>query len=341
MRIIVNPDQLHQMAQQLHRANNDLNGASGNIERVISGMSLEIRARTNVDERAAAARRQAEVLAERAESLAHFLEECAEAFRRADEQGIALGALLNARVGSDGSGIFGGRSPDWALGSIVSGSLFGVGGVIVKPKELTVTKLLSEAQEFYERQGNWWRGLGWKTNSEVDKMLPDVSGFSKSEVLTSREVETFLKDEFLPEHTSKRNLKKIEYTDEYVSDEPGSYVAGTCYTNRILGKSRIEINRQNENGATDAEEMKSTISHEVGHNVYYNVVPAKTRGSWKDISENSADDEYVSDYAKTEVEEDFAETYAVYMLDPEALNEISPEKYEFMREHVFDGKEYL
>ncbi|MBN1921594.1 MAG: hypothetical protein JW892_10135 [Anaerolineae bacterium] len=339
MRIIVNPDQLHQMAQQLHRANSDLRGASGNIGRVISGMSLEIRARTNVDERAVAARRQAEVLAERAESLAHFLEERAEAFRRADEQGIALGALLTARVGSDGSGILGGRLPDWVLGSIVSGALFGVGGVIVHTQWITVTGLLPEAQKLAERQGNWWRGYGWKTNAEVDKMLPDVSGFSKSEVLTSREVVTFLRNEFPPAHTSKRNLEKIEYTDQYKSEKPGYYVAGTCYTKD--GKSRIEINRQNKNGATDAGKMKSTISHEVGHNVHNNVMSAEMRDAWKEISQASADDEYVSDYAKTKVQEDFAETYAFYMLDPEALNEISPEKYEFMREHVFDGKEYL
>jgi hypothetical protein len=170
-------------------------------------------------------------------------------------------------------------------------------------------------------------------------MLPDVSGFSKSEVLTSREVMTFLRNEFPPSHNSNQNLEKIEYTDQYKSKKPGSYVAGTCYTKD--GKSRIEINRQNKDGATDAGEMKSTISHEVGHNVHNNVISAETRDAWKEISQNSADDEYVSNYAKTKVEEDFAETYAVYMLDPEALNEISPEKYEFMREHVFDGKEYL
>jgi hypothetical protein len=139
MRIIVNPDQLHQLAQQLHRANNDLRGANANIGRIVGGMSLEIRARTNVDERAVAARRQAEGLANQAESLARFLEDRAEAFRRADEQDLPLlaaqlawGNLLRGRGGGSTIGVPSGG---------VWGVLVGLGGVITQVSETKSTSL--------------------------------------------------------------------------------------------------------------------------------------------------------------------------------------------------------
>ncbi|MBN1921597.1 MAG: hypothetical protein JW892_10150 [Anaerolineae bacterium] len=140
MRIIVNPDQLHQVAQQLHRANSDLRGASSNIGRIVGGMSLEIRARTNVDERAIAARRQAEALAERANSLAHYLEECAEAFQRADGQGLGI------RVFGDGLGGLLGRIGA-VFGGVFSTVLSGLGGLLSPTPVSGMTQLLARISD--------------------------------------------------------------------------------------------------------------------------------------------------------------------------------------------------
>jgi hypothetical protein len=49
---------------------------------------------------------------------------------------------------------------------------------------------------------------------------------------------------------------------------------------------------------------------------------------------------FVSDYARTNEYEDFAETYRVYVYEPEVLRFYNPDKYEYMRQVVFDGREY-
>jgi len=49
---------------------------------------------------------------------------------------------------------------------------------------------------------------------------------------------------------------------------------------------------------------------------------------------------FVSEYAKTNQFEDFAESYMTYIRDPETLLFASPEKYQFMRDEVFFGREY-
>jgi hypothetical protein len=43
-----------------------------------------------------------------------------------------------------------------------------------------------------------------------------------------------------------------------------------------------------------------------------------------------ADAQFVSDYAATSPEEDYAETLATFLLDPEKLKRLAPEKYDFM-----------
>lgn len=45
-------------------------------------------------------------------------------------------------------------------------------------------------------------------------------------------------------------------------------------------------------------------------------------------------------YGITGPKEDFAETYANYILNNENLSKIEPERYQYMKENVFDGKEY-
>jgi hypothetical protein len=48
----------------------------------------------------------------------------------------------------------------------------------------------------------------------------------------------------------------------------------------------------------------------------------------------------VSDYARTDELEDFAESYMFYVRDPAVLRQASPEKYEFLRLELFAGREY-
>jgi WXG100 family type VII secretion target len=170
---------------------------------------------------------------------------------------------------------------------------------------------------------------------------PKVGSFGKSGVMSDEDVRKFLNKDFPAAHTDPAHLIEVEYTDTYVpGSKPGYYQAGLCTTYTKTHKSYIEINRQSPTGSSDKGKMKGTIAHEVGHNVYYNVIPEKARNDWDALSNGSKNTEYVSDYARTNVEEDFAETYRAYMLDPGKLKSASKEKYEFMRDRVFDGREY-
>lgn len=170
---------------------------------------------------------------------------------------------------------------------------------------------------------------------------PEVGAFGNSGVMGDDDVRDFLRDELPFEHISAEHLRKVEYTDEYKPGKrPGTYVAGTCHINEEDHTSYIDINRQTTDGSYNADIMKGTIAHEIGHNVYYNVISSEQRGAWNELSRNSGNDEYVSDYARTNIQEDFSETYKVYICDPEALREVSPEKYAFMRDRVFRGREY-
>jgi hypothetical protein len=85
--------------------------------------------------------------------------------------------------------------------------------------------------------------------------------------------------------------------------------------------------------------MKQTITHEVGHNVYHNL-DERQREAWSEINTHSAPDEFASDYAQTNEREDFAESYMAYVHDAEYLKAISPAKYEFMRQYIFERREY-
>jgi len=92
-------------------------------------------------------------------------------------------------------------------------------------------------------------------------------------------------------------------------------------------------------GSHDAEGLKQTITHEIGHNVYYNLDEGQ-KEEWSEINTDSAPDEFVSDYAQTNEREDFAESYMTYVHDPEYLEATSPAKYEFMHQYVFKGRKY-
>lgn len=96
------------------------------------------------------------------------------------------------------------------------------------------------------------------------------------------------------------------------------------------------------------ENLLDTLVHEVGHNVHYNLRRQDwdlgTR--WTELYKRSKDSfardglGYVSEYARFNDFEDFAETYWAYVREPELLKFANLEKYEFMRQEVFGGREY-
>lgn len=117
--------------------------------------------------------------------------------------------------------------------------------------------------------------------------------------------------------------------------------------------------------STDAFARRATALHEIGHNIQFEM---KDRQPWINLSpwplaltkEELVDgkmvpitqeinstfaknylEPFVSEYAKTSPSEDFAESFTAYRYAPKWLKERNPDKYEYMKNVVFDGIEYL
>ncbi len=199
-----------------------------------------------------------------------------------------------------------------------------------------------EAQEIPEQPESYEhadleRDLARRAEVGEATEVPPVSGFEQSGVTTNEEIQMHLEEDFPPDHVSPSTIESIEYVNEYQGADD-DYIAGRHhYTSETTG--HIEIYPQTPDGCEDKGQLEETIAHEVGHNVHANLSP-EAQTTWEQISTTSGPDEFVSDYAKTDVYEDFAESYATYQHDSELLREASSAKYDFMRDEVYHGHEY-
>lgn len=101
--------------------------------------------------------------------------------------------------------------------------------------------------------------------------------------------------------------------------------------------------------SSQSEPMREyTAFHEMGHYVAMELNLDKNKdwlsfsgwvdkdGDWTATNKNSV----ASKYGATNPAEDFAESVTAYRYNPQLLKEVSPEKYQFIKETVFDGLEY-
>lgn len=77
------------------------------------------------------------------------------------------------------------------------------------------------------------------------------------------------------------------------------------------------------------------LYHEIGHFVFFLVIGSRVKKRW--VTEVFPGSACVTRYARVNPWEDFAETYAYYLLHPQVLQTELPEKHAFMRECVFSG----
>jgi hypothetical protein len=89
---------------------------------------------------------------------------------------------------------------------------------------------------------------------------------------------------------------------------------------------------------SDHKGLKKTIYHEIGHHIQRTGLGGYDHDKWISLSCNTR--KYVSDYAKVNLNEDFAETYACYLTDPEKLRKISVTKFNFINE-LFSNRPYI
>ena len=97
-----------------------------------------------------------------------------------------------------------------------------------------------------------------------------------------------------------------------------------------------------------------TIVHEIAHHFDFSngdpsrSIDYKQLSGWgsfryennKKIYDRDSQKQLVTEYAGTNPQEDFAESAAFYVIDPEKLESIDPLKYRFLKDRVFGGKEF-
>lgn len=87
MRILVNPDRLHETAQYFRCAGRDLYDLAAHLQMLAYNIDWEIRQKADIEGQIQTLHHQAETLSEQVETLSHYLETKADAFRQADSQG--------------------------------------------------------------------------------------------------------------------------------------------------------------------------------------------------------------------------------------------------------------
>lgn len=167
----------------------------------------------------------------------------------------------------------------------------------------------------------------------------EVGSFESCGLLTNQEVADYLRDTLPSSHLE--NCPSIQYQSECNANYPNAVGTFDTMNNEICIWGP-------ENRFEGRGEVLNTVVHEVGHNAHANIMTQRPEVAeqWSQLHEQSWDTfenngtGFVSDYARTSVYEDFAETYMTYVRDPEKLLFYSPEKYEFMRSEVFPGTTY-
>lgn len=85
--------------------------------------------------------------------------------------------------------------------------------------------------------------------------------------------------------------------------------------------------------------LLETVFHEVAHAVYESLAPEIIE-LWKVIYYQAVEERIFLESSEGR-EQDFSECYAGYILHGAEFKERCPQKYDFLRAHIFDGRSYI
>ncbi|MBI5649631.1 MAG: putative zinc-binding metallopeptidase [Chloroflexi bacterium] len=166
----------------------------------------------------------------------------------------------------------------------------------------------------------------------------DISNFTESGLTDSNTVAAYITANIPAEHLE--GLDSIEYVNDPAAYQDG--LQGMWESDPWTGETGIDVFPHD-----SQNELFDTVAHEIGHNAEAVMLQQNPDmiDQWNDLYGASAatynasggeQNEFVSPYARTSPEEDFAESYATFINDPALLQAASPDKYDFMAENVFD-----
>lgn len=157
-----------------------------------------------------------------------------------------------------------------------------------------------------------------------------IKGFSKQKIITVDWLLTTIKS--IPD-MHLRGITTIAYDpDRYFQR---SYVMPKAINYSVKGQySNAPIDHILLYDFNSAEECRHILFHEIGHHVYNRVIGSTLKKEWvTKIYPNSL---FVSEYARTNASEDFAESYAFYLTSKVTLQKI-PGKYHFIKSLFENG----
>ncbi|ERN41038.1 hypothetical protein KR51_00022950 [Rubidibacter lacunae KORDI 51-2] len=169
----------------------------------------------------------------------------------------------------------------------------------------------------------------------------EISQFEAGELIVNAEIAEYLNT--LPP-THLENICTIKYEPKPKS-ESSAEIKGTIKL-RLPGiEGWVSAKSSPEQSV---ESFRENLTYEVGLKVYFDVLVTRLEleAKWSDIHHRSLEQfvkggfGLISERSLQGKAEDFAETYTVYRLDSDKLLACSNEKYEFMREEIFYGREY-
>lgn len=168
----------------------------------------------------------------------------------------------------------------------------------------------------------------------------EINNFEASGLISNEEVKDYLRRTIPNEHLE--NCREIRY----IPLEAAAH--GTAISGSFIPIYREIFVYSNPTSTRGVDDLLDTLVHEIGHNVHYNIRrdnfdldvawSALHQASFKSAQETGLG--FISTYAQTNKFEDFAETYMAYVRVPEVLKYYSMDKYEFMKQEVFNGFEY-
>ena len=122
------------------------------------------------------------------------------------------------------------------------------------------------------------------------------------------------------------DVRSIRMVPQLESSRPGWVVHGRA--NDLDVTNRIRLSR---NSLNNPEKFQATLIHEVGHTVDYETQKLRLFGE-RSTREPFGESPHITEYAKTNHREDFAESYEEFHLNPENLREKAPDKYDAVAE---------
>ena len=156
-----------------------------------------------------------------------------------------------------------------------------------------------------------------------------IKGFKKQKTISIDEVVSAINE--LPKShilglTSVVYDPNRFYQRSYVTPKPINYGVAGEYNSGLVEHILIYKFK-------NKFEFKHILFHEIGHHVFRCHLNSTQRKTW--VTGISPKSTYVSDYAKTNANEDFAESYAYYFTDQTYLANVSTSKLHFLKGNLW------